>query len=471
MGKAIRLLTLVGTVAMLCACPPGEEIEARYDPAPDAEDSEILGNFSVRSRWQKDALTYFIESYSNDMNQQDQRDLVVQALAKWRAVVPLEFQEVNSKGQADIIVGFGSGDHCGLYQVSLGGDECFADAGFDGESGVLAHCYYPNQGNISGDAHFDDDETYTADNGSTTEVRFLEVATHEFGHGLGLDHSDDQNAIMFPSYSGGLIKLNLGSDDIAGIQSLYGARDGSAPPDSPGTPDFPDDEPVPVNPNNPSEVDSDGDMLTDEIELYYVGTDPRDDDTDGDGLIDYEVVFGLNPLNADTDGDGVDDLAEIENGTDPLVPNFGGGGGAPAGLIGYYIGFDQFDSLLEFEVYSDGSVLGFLTYLQYGYTVQVPLYGAIDGTGFIAMVSGDYFFYLEGQVFLDGSAGGTLSTAGGAFINWIAEYAQKKLTKSESESLLSPDGTPNSYQPVPDEKSDQLHPIHSRVNWRLEHAH
>ena len=46
-----------------------------------------------------------------------------------------------------------------------------------------------------GDAHFDDDETYTADNSSTAGVRLLEVATHEFGHGLGLDHSDDQNAI------------------------------------------------------------------------------------------------------------------------------------------------------------------------------------------------------------------------------------------------------------------------------------
>ena len=50
------------------------------------------------------------------------------------------------------------------------------------------------------------------------------------------------------------------------------------------------------------------------------GTDDRNPDSDGDGLLDGEEVFefGTNPALADSDGDGFDDKTEIENGFDPL---------------------------------------------------------------------------------------------------------------------------------------------------------
>ena len=68
------------------------------------------------------------------------------------------------------------------------------------------------------------------------------------------------------------------------------------------------------------ETDSDEDGLTNLKELQY-GTDPLYEDTDGDGLTDGEEVntYGTDPLNADTDGDGVSDGFEVQIGTDPLT--------------------------------------------------------------------------------------------------------------------------------------------------------
>lgn len=47
------------------------------------------------------------------------------------------------------------------------------------------------------------------------------MAAHEFGHALGLDHSNIREALMFPMYRY-VEELSLHADDIEGIQYLYG---------------------------------------------------------------------------------------------------------------------------------------------------------------------------------------------------------------------------------------------------------
>lgn len=87
---------------------------------------------------------------------------------------------------------------------------------------------------------------------------------------------------------------------------------GAGPPSPPASADGSNVE--------PPESDADGDNLVD-VDETARGTDPRDPDTDDDGLSDYHevVVYFSDPLDADTDADGGVDGAEAHGwGTSPV---------------------------------------------------------------------------------------------------------------------------------------------------------
>uniref|UniRef100_A0A672FZC7 Collagenase 3 n=1 Tax=Salarias fasciatus TaxID=181472 RepID=A0A672FZC7_SALFA len=87
-------------------------------------------------------------------------------------------------GEADIVISFHSGDH-------------EDGSPFDGSGGILAHAFLPGSG-IGGDVHFDAEEDWSF---NSTGYSLFVVAVHEFGHALGLPHSPDPGAVMYPAYN------------------------------------------------------------------------------------------------------------------------------------------------------------------------------------------------------------------------------------------------------------------------------
>lgn len=275
------------------------EPEYRYDDLPSESNTDAtISQYQAISQWDKLDITYVFVNETGQLSGNSEHDVIRQAFALWQQDTPLTFTEVFNEAEADIVIGWAFGEH---------GD---GDP-FDGPGDILAHASFPNPfDDRQVFLHFDDDERWV--NSDSRNVDLLTVAAHEIGHNLGLAHSNDPNALMYPSYRGP--HRFLDNDDIAGVQSLYGVA--SAPQPAPDVPETPNETPPPS-----ADEDADQDGISDRDEALVTGTDPNNEDSDSDGLGDgVEVVNRMNPLDPDMDRDGVSDGQEVTNGTDPFFP-------------------------------------------------------------------------------------------------------------------------------------------------------
>lgn len=158
------------------------------------------------AKWGLSELTYFIKGRDTDLPTNVWDSIIAKAFSNWEQVCALRFKQVNNEANANLVITVGQG----------------AKDNFDGPSGTLAWAYLPSSSNFRGQLlmKFDVSETWVEAD-SPRGIRMVNVATHEFGHMLGLTHSQISTALMAPFYSP-QIATPQASDDIPRIQALYG---------------------------------------------------------------------------------------------------------------------------------------------------------------------------------------------------------------------------------------------------------
>lgn len=183
------------------------------DEGVDGSDPFVF-NFNS-GPWTDSELTYAVYNGSPDLA--NEIDLIDEAVDIWEAQIPIRFRRITDRDDADIEVGFHTGAH---------GD----GSPFDGRGNIAAHGFYPETGWL----HFDEAETWVDWLAAVEALDpfdfstiipllngtdLLNAAIHEMGHVLGLDHSREQSAIMWPILQNG--RHELSEHDIRGIKSIY----------------------------------------------------------------------------------------------------------------------------------------------------------------------------------------------------------------------------------------------------------
>ena len=178
--------------------------------------------------WKSDSVSFFLNTdRMTELSEEEIEEAVRSAAEAWNsnsenASFSFEYQGVSKNTGAD----FSDGEHIVSFDNSWTQDPSLL---------AVTHVWTTSDGTIQ---HFDievniDDINWTT-SAEMGKHDLQNSMTHEFGHALGLEHSDDSEATMAANTAiGETQKRDLGADDILGLNSLYTASNQEENPSKP----------------------------------------------------------------------------------------------------------------------------------------------------------------------------------------------------------------------------------------------
>lgn len=121
---------------------------------------------------------------------------ILAALNSWVTVVDAAL------GAGTLVFNLVADSNTAFNAAGATGDIRFGGEALDGAGGTLAHAYYPppNGTSAAGDAHFDIDDAWKIGFGGGG-FDIFQVAAHEIGHSIGLQHTGVPGSLMNAFYT------------------------------------------------------------------------------------------------------------------------------------------------------------------------------------------------------------------------------------------------------------------------------
>jgi len=164
------------------------------------------------SKWSTNVVTFYANPNNPGTSAESAEEALKQAMAAWSDQSNANFRIVYGGRVDDTNVGY-DGRNVTIFRNEADG-------------GYLARTYTWSSGGTLVDADvvfFHPYPMYGAyDFCPAVGYYIQDVATHEYGHAIGLDHSDVGDSTMYAGYSGcSMEQRTLAADDIAGVEHLY----------------------------------------------------------------------------------------------------------------------------------------------------------------------------------------------------------------------------------------------------------
>jgi hypothetical protein len=174
------------------------------------------------TRWAFSPVSYFVNASNMDLPAAAAETAVRTGADAWAAQSSARFRFAFGGATAQDVI-TNDGTNLVVFRNASSGSAIATTYWWSTASGII------DADIVFWDAAF---RFFAGASGCSSGFYIEDIATHEFGHALGLGHSNTTSATMYPSVSScNTGNRSLDPDDIAGVQALYPPQ--SVPPSAP----------------------------------------------------------------------------------------------------------------------------------------------------------------------------------------------------------------------------------------------